>query len=43
MRSLGALPIDLQTRIGGDEGRPVAAGEGPVAEAYAALADRLTG
>ncbi|QYX56932.1 Mrp/NBP35 family ATP-binding protein [Roseovarius sp. SCSIO 43702] len=39
---LGALPIDLATRLAGDEGTPVAAGEGPMAEAYAALADRLT-
>lgn len=38
---LGALPIDLQTRISGDEGLPVAAGEGPMAEAFRALARRL--
>jgi ATP-binding protein involved in chromosome partitioning len=38
---LAALPIDLETRIGGDEGRPVAMGDSPVAEAYARLADRL--
>ncbi|WP_135501762.1 Mrp/NBP35 family ATP-binding protein [Roseovarius aestuariivivens] len=38
---LAVLPIDLETRIGGDEGRPVAAGAGPVAEAYARLAERL--
>ncbi|KRS12332.1 sodium:proton antiporter [Roseovarius atlanticus] len=38
---LGALPIDLDTRLGGDEGRPVALGDGPVSEAYARLADRL--
>ena len=38
---LGALPIDLETRLAGDAGTPVAAGEGPVAEAYARLADRL--
>ncbi|MGR3540724.1 MAG: Mrp/NBP35 family ATP-binding protein [Hasllibacter sp.] len=40
---LGQLPIDLATRVGGDEGRPVAGGTGPVAEAFAALADRLVG
>ncbi|PRY94816.1 ATP-binding protein involved in chromosome partitioning [Hasllibacter halocynthiae] len=40
---LGELPIDLATRVGGDEGRPVAADEGPVAEAFATLADRLVG
>ena len=38
---LGALPIDLATRIGGDEGVPVATGEGPMAEAWATLARRL--
>ncbi|KQI69456.1 sodium:proton antiporter [Loktanella sp. 3ANDIMAR09] len=38
---LGALPIDLQTRVSGDAGVPVAAGEGPVADAYAALARRF--
>ena len=38
---LGALPIDLETRVASDSGTPVAAGEGSVAEAYAALADRL--
>jgi ATP-binding protein involved in chromosome partitioning len=38
---LGSLPIDLATRIAGDAGTPVAAGEGPMAEAYAALARRF--
>jgi ATP-binding protein involved in chromosome partitioning len=38
---LGALPIDLATRIAGDEGRPVAAGEGAVADTWRALARRL--
>lgn len=38
---LGELPLDLETRIAGDAGAPVAAGEGPVAAAYAALAARL--
>ena len=38
---LGALPIDLQTRLSGDAGTPVAAGQGPVAEAYARLARRF--
>ncbi|MBS1303830.1 Mrp/NBP35 family ATP-binding protein [Loktanella sp. SALINAS62] len=38
---LGALPIDLQTRVSGDAGVPIAAGEGPVADAYAALAQRF--
>lgn len=38
---LGMLPIDLETRLAGDAGTPVAAGEGAVAEAYAQIADRL--
>lgn len=38
---LGTLPIDLETREAGDSGRPVAAGSGPAAEAYARLAHRL--
>ena len=38
---LGALPIDLDTRLAGDGGTPIAAGDGPVAEAYAQLAARL--
>ncbi|MGR3485162.1 MAG: Mrp/NBP35 family ATP-binding protein [Paracoccaceae bacterium] len=38
---LGRLPLDLATRMGGDEGRPVALDDGPVADAYAALAARL--
>ncbi|MEN0079274.1 MAG: P-loop NTPase [Pseudomonadota bacterium] len=38
---LGELPISLETRIAGDEGRPIAAGEGPMAEAFAALAQRF--
>ena len=38
---LGALPISLETRVAGDAGTPIAAGEGPMAEAYAALAARF--
>lgn len=38
---LGALPIDLDTRLAGDAGTPVAAGSGPMADAYAALASGL--
>ena len=38
---LAALPIDLDTRLAGDAGRPVALGDGPVADAYATLARRL--
>ena len=40
---LAALPIDLETRLGGDEGRPVASGEGAMADAYARLAENLIG
>ncbi len=38
---LAQLPIDLDTRLGGDGGIPVALGDGPMAQAYALLADRL--
>lgn len=38
---LGALPIDLETRLAGDAGTPIAAGEGPMAQAYAQLARRF--
>jgi ATP-binding protein involved in chromosome partitioning len=38
---LGEIPLSIDIRLGGDAGRPVALGEGPVAEAYARLAERL--
>ncbi|MDT8326497.1 MAG: Mrp/NBP35 family ATP-binding protein [Roseovarius sp.] len=38
---LAALPIDLETRLAGDAGVPVALGAGPMAKAYATLAQRL--
>ena len=38
---LAQLPIDLETRLGGDGGTPGAAGDGPISQAYAELADRL--
>ena len=38
---LGALPIDLETRLSGDSGTPIAAGDGPMAQSYAQIADRL--
>ena len=38
---LGALPIDLETRLAGDAGTPVAAGQGQMAEAYARIAQGL--
>lgn len=38
---LAQLPIDLETRLAGDAGAPVALGDGTMAEAYAKLARRL--
>ncbi|WP_372800378.1 Mrp/NBP35 family ATP-binding protein [Paracoccus seriniphilus] len=38
---LGEIPLQLEIRLAGDEGRPVALGEGDVSDAYARLADRL--
>ncbi|SFT81980.1 Mrp/NBP35 family ATP-binding protein [Sedimentitalea nanhaiensis] len=38
---LGSLPIDLDTRLAGDAGTPIAAGDGPAAQAYAQMAERL--
>ncbi|MGL4309460.1 MAG: Mrp/NBP35 family ATP-binding protein [Paracoccaceae bacterium] len=38
---LGELPLTLETRLAGDDGTPIAMGEGPVADAYARLAHRL--
>ncbi|MGR3551366.1 Mrp/NBP35 family ATP-binding protein [Pseudooceanicola sp.] len=38
---LGQLPIDLDTRLAGDAGTPIAAGDGPMADAYAQLAEGL--
>ena len=38
---LGEIPLSLDVRIAGDAGTPIAAGEGPVADAYATLAVRL--
>lgn len=40
---LGELPLQLEVRLAGDSGTPMAAGEGVVAEAYGRLADRLIG
>lgn len=40
---LGEIPLNLDVRLAGDSGRPVAAGEGPVADAFARLAERLVG
>jgi ATP-binding protein involved in chromosome partitioning len=38
---LGELPLALEVRQAGDAGTPIAAGEGPNADAYARLAHRL--
>ena len=38
---LGELPLDLSVRVAGDAGTPIAAGDGPMAQAYAQLAARL--
>ncbi|MEM6758242.1 MAG: Mrp/NBP35 family ATP-binding protein [Pseudomonadota bacterium] len=38
---LGALPIDLETRVAGDGGTPIAAGSGTMASAYAQIAEGL--
>jgi len=38
---LGSLPIDLDTRLAGDAGTPIAAGDSPMAEAYRILARRF--
>ncbi|KIN73098.1 Mrp/NBP35 family ATP-binding protein [Sulfitobacter guttiformis] len=38
---LGTLPIDLETRLAGDNGTPVAAGDSPMALAYARIAEGL--
>ena len=40
---LGELPLSLDVRLAGDGGTPIAAGDGPQAEAYAQLAQRLVG
>lgn len=38
---LGEIPLSLDVRLAGDAGTPIAAGEGPVAEAYGRIAHRL--
>jgi ATP-binding protein involved in chromosome partitioning len=38
---LGELPLALEVRVAGDAGTPIAAGDGPHAQAYAKLAARL--
>jgi ATP-binding protein involved in chromosome partitioning len=38
---LGRIPLDMAIRVDSDAGRPPAAGDGPQAEAFAAIARRL--
>lgn len=38
---LGELPLSIDVRLAGDAGTPIAAGQGPAADAYAQLAARL--
>lgn len=38
---LGEIPLDLDIRLSGDAGTPIAAGDGPMADAYARLAKGL--
>ncbi len=38
---LGEIPLDLSVRLAGDSGTPIAAGEGPIADAYARIAKGL--
>ncbi|MFK7868925.1 MAG: Mrp/NBP35 family ATP-binding protein [Roseobacter sp.] len=38
---LGALPIDLETRLSGDSGTPIATKDGPMARAYQQIAEGL--
>lgn len=40
---LGQLPIDLDTRLAGDDGTPIAVGDGPMADAYDGIAKALMG
>ena len=38
---LGEIPLSIDVRLAGDAGTPIAAGDGPIADAYAVLAQRL--
>ena len=38
---MGRVPLDLEIRVASDAGRPPAAGDGPQADAFAAIAQRL--
>jgi ATP-binding protein involved in chromosome partitioning len=38
---LGQVPLEASVSLGNDDGKPVALGDGPAAEAFRALADRI--
>ena len=38
---LGKVPLEPAVSLGGDEGAPVVLGEGPAAEAFRAIAERI--
>ncbi|KGJ12206.1 MRP family ATP-binding protein [Paracoccus versutus] len=38
---LGEIPLNLDLRLAGDAGTPIAAGDGPVAQSFVRLAERL--
>ncbi|KGJ06797.1 ATP-binding protein involved in chromosome partitioning [Paracoccus halophilus] len=38
---LGEIPLNLEVRLAGDDGTPIAAGDSPVAHSFARLAERL--
>lgn len=40
---LGAIPLELDIRLAGDSGTPIAASDSPISEAYADIARRLIG
>jgi ATP-binding protein involved in chromosome partitioning len=39
---IGSIPLEPEVSSGGDEGRPVALGEGPAASAFRAIAERIS-
>ena len=41
MPLLGQIPLEPAVAAGGDAGEPVALGDGPAAEAFRAIADRI--
>ncbi len=38
---LGEIPLDIAVRLSGDEGTPIALGDGPISDSYAAIAKEL--